>query len=111
MLRRFAWTAYSLMEQSMLAGRWERNTVVLFALEREAAPFRRAAHSLKNVSMHVTGVGCQRGRAAAEQILREWPQPSLVIAAGFCGALSPRLKVGDVVTSRILMVSRLVSDP
>jgi adenosylhomocysteine nucleosidase len=35
-----------------------------------------------------------------------------VIAAGFCGALVPVLRVGDVVTSpRILTVDHLVSDP
>jgi hypothetical protein len=34
--------------------------VVLFALEREAAPFRRAARDLKRVSIHVSGIGRSR---------------------------------------------------
>ena len=83
---------------------------VLFALEREAAPFRRAARDLPRVSIHVSGVGRQRAKALAEQVVAD--SPSLVIAAGFCGALVPTLRVGDVVTSpRILSVDHLVSDP
>jgi adenosylhomocysteine nucleosidase len=85
---------------------------VLFALEREAAPFRKLARALPHVSIRVTGVGGQRAREAAEQLLRDTLMPRLVIAAGFCGALHPALRVGDVVTSpRILTVDHLVSDP
>ncbi len=84
---------------------------VLFALEREAAPFRRAARALPHVSIHVTGVGRPRARAAAEQLLHT-STPGLVVAAGFCGALVPELRVGDVVTSpRIVTVDHLVGDP
>ena len=84
---------------------------VLFALEREAAPFRRRARDLEHISIHVSGVGRQRARAATEQLLREPPSPRLVIAAGFCGAISPTLKVGDIVTSpRIVTVDHLVGD-
>jgi adenosylhomocysteine nucleosidase len=87
-------------------------TAVLFALEREAAPFRRAARDLPHVSIHVTGVGRNRARAAVEHLLREPPFPARVVAAGFCGALSPSLRVGDVVASpRILTADRLVGDP
>jgi adenosylhomocysteine nucleosidase len=39
------------------------------------------------------------------------PPPRLVIAAGFCGALVPDLRVGDVITDRIVTVGRLVGDP
>ena len=84
---------------------------VLFALEREAAPFRRAARELPHVSIHVSGVGQPRARRATELLLRDL-RPSLVIAAGFCGALVPSLRVGDVVTSpRILTVDHFVCDP
>jgi adenosylhomocysteine nucleosidase len=87
------------------------NTVaVFFALEREAAPFRRAVRGEQSVSIHVTGVGRRRARAATEQLLDD-SRPRLAIAAGFCGALAPHLKVGDVVTSRIVTVDHLVSDP
>jgi adenosylhomocysteine nucleosidase len=69
--------------------------IVLFALEREAAPFRRLARGL--VQIHVTGVGRKRTRAALIEILSESISRSCVITAGFCGALQPDLKVGDVV--------------
>jgi adenosylhomocysteine nucleosidase len=83
---------------------------VLFALEREVAPFRRLARGLTHVSIHVSGVGRRRARVAAEQLLRD-RLPKLVIAAGFCGALVPTLRVGDVVsTPRIVTVDHLVTD-
>jgi adenosylhomocysteine nucleosidase len=84
--------------------------VVLFALEREAAPFRRAARGLNHIRIHVTGIGRRRARAAAELTLTG-PPPRLVIAAGFCGALVAGLRAGDVVTDRIVTVDRLVADP
>jgi adenosylhomocysteine nucleosidase len=84
--------------------------LVLFALEREAAPFRRLAG--RGVTIRVSGVGRDRARAAAEVALRSTPVPRLVIAAGFCGALAPGLRVGDVVTSpRIVTVDHLVANP
>jgi nucleoside phosphorylase len=46
----------------------------------------------------------------AERVLAA--QPRLVIAAGFCGALVKKLKVGDIVMSpRIVTVDQLVADP
>jgi adenosylhomocysteine nucleosidase len=82
--------------------------VVVFALEREAAPFRR-----RNTGAHVfvSGVGANAARHAAHFVIDAW-EPRLVVAAGFCGALAPHLAVGDVVTSpRILTVDSLVADP
>jgi adenosylhomocysteine nucleosidase len=78
-------------------GQNRSEVVVLFALEREAAPFRRVAHELKSVRIRITGIGRRRTRAVLEKILSEKNQPSCVIASGFCGALHPGLKVGDVV--------------
>ena len=69
--------------------------VVLFALEREAAPFRRAARGWNHIDVYVSGVGQKRARLAADRIVLG--SPSLVIAAGFCGALTSGLAVGDVV--------------
>jgi len=84
--------------------------IVVFALEREAAPFRRAARALPGVSIHVSGVGRGAAREVASRLVGE--RPSLVIAAGFCGALKPSLCVGDVVKSpHILTVDHLVTDP
>jgi len=67
---------------------------VLFALAREAGPFRTAARTLPGVSVHVSGVGQRAAREAAQRLVET--KPSLVIAAGFCGALAPHLRVGDV---------------
>jgi adenosylhomocysteine nucleosidase len=86
------------------------DVLVLFALRREAASFRR--HACPGVAIHVSGVGRNRARHTAEAALRSVPAPRLVIAAGFCGALAPGLRVGDVVTSpRIVTVDHLVADP
>jgi adenosylhomocysteine nucleosidase len=104
--------------------------VILFALEREAAPFRRAARelcltqarsasegkaiscsrfgpvsnqtagSIEQIHIHVTGVGRRRTQVAMEQILIESDSPRCIIAAGFCGALQPKLRVGDIVIAR-----------
>jgi adenosylhomocysteine nucleosidase len=68
---------------------------ILFALEREAAPFRRAARDIKHFDIVVSGIGHRRARAAAEAIAAT--SPRLVIAAGFSGALQPGLGVADVV--------------
>lgn len=85
-------------------------TAVLFALEREAAPFRHAIGARRDVAVGVSGVGRAAAREAAKRLLEL--QPSFVIAAGFCGALNPSLKVGDVVKSpHILTLDHLVCDP
>jgi adenosylhomocysteine nucleosidase len=88
-----------------------RSVVVLFALEREAAPFRRLARDLPHVSVHVSGVGRKNATDATRRLFRE-SSPRRVVAAGFCGALVPTLNIGDVVRSpRILTVDHLVADP
>ena len=82
--------------------------VVIFTLEREAAPFLR-----RNTGAYIwiSGVGANAARFATHFTIEEW-QPRLVIAAGFCGALVPHLRVGDIVRSpRILTVDHLVADP
>ncbi len=67
--------------------------MVIFALDREAAPFRRLAkrHRLP-VRILVCGVGAEAAKRAMETV----GDAALVISAGFCGALNPRLKIGDV---------------
>ncbi|HXD87439.1 MAG TPA: hypothetical protein VN641_13165 [Urbifossiella sp.] len=85
------------------------NTFVCFALEREAAPFRRQTRDWPHVRIAVSGVGRDRARRCVEAVLAA-TTPSLVIAAGFCGALRPTLRVGDIVESpRIITVGHLVS--
>lgn len=67
--------------------------VVIFALDREAAPFRRLAkrHRLP-VRILVSGVGAEAAKRAMEFV----DSAALVISAGFCGALDPTMKIGDV---------------
>src|SRR5262245_42569871 len=84
----------------------------LFALRRESAPFTRRLRLLctfpdapcpaalfnaggQIVVVLETGVGCERAGRAATWLLNSIP-PRLVVAAGFAGALSRTLKVGDV---------------
>lgn len=86
-------------------------TGVLFALEREAAPFRRLVRGRADVTIRVSGVGRVAARAAAQKLIDE-VRPGRVIAAGFCGALDPALAVGDIVVSpRVVTVDRVVGTP
>ena len=88
-----------------------RTVAVLFALEREASPFRRLVCNSTNIQIHVSGIGRDRARRCVELVLATSP-PLLIIAAGFCGALNPTLQVGDIVMPpRLLTVDHLVCDP
>jgi adenosylhomocysteine nucleosidase len=86
--------------------------VFLFALRRESAPFTkrlRFVESLKGVPCFAglyetrrgqavvleTGVGVIRAAAAIRWVL-ENIESRLIVACGFAGALSPSMKVGDV---------------
>ncbi|WP_202920917.1 phosphorylase family protein [Urbifossiella limnaea] len=84
---------------------------MLFALEREAAPFRRLVRGRQDVAVRVSGVGRAAAQVTALRLVDE-VRPDRVIAAGFCGALDPGLKVGDIVVSpRIVTVDRIVGPP
>ena len=86
-------------------------TGVLFALGREAGPFRRLVRGRTDVVVRVSGVGPTAARAAAQKLIDE-VRPDRVIAAGFCGALDPALAVGDIVVSpRILTVGHVAATP
>ena len=98
-------------------------TLVVFALEREAKPFRRRAPA--GVRVAVCGVG----PAAVEQVLPALLTDDIesVLMAGFCGALREGLSVGDVITTdavidehggswgtgpiRLLTTDRMIGDP
>jgi adenosylhomocysteine nucleosidase len=60
----------------------------------------QTAGSIEPIRIHVTGVGRRRTQVALEQILTESDSPRYIIAAGFCGALLPTLRVGDIVIAR-----------
>jgi adenosylhomocysteine nucleosidase len=91
---------------------------VIFALNREAAPFLRLVKRDRlPVRVHISGMGADAARMAAERACATNRPPRLVIAAGFCGGLRTDLRIGEVVVEskgaggRVLTVSRLVSDP
>lgn len=50
----------------------------------------------KQVIVAETGVGIRRARAGASFVIQKF-KPSLIILAGFCGALSSDLNVGDII--------------
>src|SRR4051794_39618851 len=85
---------------------------LLFALRRESAAFTRklipywsrrgtpySTRLFKTqrepIAVLETGVGADRATAAARWLLGTH-RPRLVVACGFAGALSPSLKLGDV---------------
>lgn len=70
--------------------------LVCFALEHEAAPFRRAIKNQARVSILITGIGQQNARNSLRKALTD-NSPTLVLTCGFAGGLDPRLKIGDVV--------------
>ncbi len=72
------------------------DVVVLFALEREARPFRRLC---PRVPVAISGVGVERARLVARQAIDEFT-PQRLILAGFGGALTSSANVGDVIVVR-----------
>jgi adenosylhomocysteine nucleosidase len=135
--------------------------IVLFALKREAEPL--IAHpqlqpawleqyqtfafvqslpdpadfiepGTDDVIIDFSGVGTARAADTFDCLLKHFPNPGLVIAAGYCGALSVDSKVGDIAvpmevvdeskqcwpcrylpeipwSGRLLTASRLIGDP
>ena len=74
----------------------EVETLVCFALDEEAMPFRKIADRIPDVSILITGIG----RKNAETSLRKFLEknlPKLVLTCGFAGGLNPELESGDVV--------------
>lgn len=71
-------------------------TLVCFALNEEATPFRKLALEIPDVAILVTGVG----RRNAETALRKFLAghlPKRVFSCGFAGGLNPGLAVGELV--------------
>ena len=84
-------------------------TAILFALEREAAPFLALVGCTSRLAapvpawrnpdgsvVVVTGMGADRSRAALEWLLRAH-RPARAISAGFCGSLVELYPVGSIV--------------
>ncbi len=71
-------------------------TLVCFALDEEAAPFRKLAMKIPDVEILITGIGSHNAEKAVRRFLAK-NLPKLVLTCGFAGGLNPELKGGDVV--------------
>ena len=74
----------------------QTHILVCFALNTEAAPFRKIGPSRPEVSILITGVG----RGSADKAVRSFladHSPDRVFTCGFAGGLNPALAAGDVV--------------
>ncbi|HXI72169.1 MAG TPA: hypothetical protein VNN22_17575 [Verrucomicrobiae bacterium] len=89
-------------------GRTEVGTLVCFALDVEAAPFRKLALRIPDVEILITGIGSQNAETSLRQYLANH-LPKLVLTCGFAGGLNPELKSGDVVfiTGNVELEERL----
>ena len=74
----------------------EVGTLVCFALNEEAAPFRKLALRIPDVWILITGIGPKNAETSLRQFLGK-RLPKLVLTCGFAGGLNPELKNGDVV--------------
>jgi adenosylhomocysteine nucleosidase len=71
-------------------------TLVCFALEEEAGPFRRLAARMPDVTVLITGIGAKNAETAVRRFLSEH-LTKRVFTCGFAGGLNPELQAGDVV--------------
>ena len=71
-------------------------TLVCFALAVEAAPFRKLAMKIPDVTILITGIGARNAETSLRKFLAT-RRPKLVLTCGFAGGLNPELKSGDVV--------------
>lgn len=77
------------------------NPAFLFALEYEAASFRKLC---PHAQIHIIGVGAARASLNTQRII-EHHRPPTIILAGYGGALRTGLKVGDVVIANRIISS------
>ena len=82
--------------------------VIVAAMEREASAFRDGCLPAldpgwrESVQVHVTNVGKERAIAKTAALVAGPSKPRMILAVGFCGALSEGLHTGDLVVSRNL---------
>jgi adenosylhomocysteine nucleosidase len=76
--------------------RVEVGTLVCFALEQEAAPFRRLAVRIPDIAILITGIGPRNAETSVRRFLAQH-LTKRVFTCGFCGGLDPDLEVGEVV--------------
>jgi adenosylhomocysteine nucleosidase len=86
-----------------------KNVVVVVAMKRELAPLLRGIwptrvdgidfYEMETAAVAVGGIGQRAARRAAEAAITRY-NPGMVLSAGTAGALSPVLKIGQIVRSR-----------
>ena len=84
------------MRTEVQAGKVSVKTLVCFALEVEAVPFRKRALKTPGVAILVTGIGPRNAENSLRRFL-ENTRPEQVLTCGFAGGLNPELKSGEVV--------------
>jgi len=72
--------------------------LICFALQEEAAPFRKLASARPGVLICVTGIGHKNAETAVRGVLAH-EKPTFVLTCGFAGGLNPMLATGDVIVS------------
>lgn len=83
-----------------------RNIGIVVAMRREVAPLLAGVrpvrldgiefYQLESAAVAVAGIGGQAAQRAAEALVARY-SPSVLVSAGMAGALTPKLRVGDVV--------------
>ena len=84
------------MKPEVQIAKQEVGTLVCFALEEEAAPFRKLATKIPDITILITGIGAKNAEAAVRKFF-EKNLPKQVLTCGFAGGLNPELQGGDVV--------------
>ncbi len=97
--------------------------IIFYALEREITPFKRTLPASSRFEtgglagwrarlfatelvMVATGVGLRRSTESVKRALETFPDPTLVISTGVCGALRAELRPGTIVVAdRLIMAS------
>ena len=80
----------------LVATEWEARGLVQGLALRKTGPGLYESRDLKNaILLRISGMGQARARAAAESLLSA--KPSIVLSAGFAGALQESVNPGDLV--------------
>lgn len=77
----------------------EAPIAVICALEVECRALAGLARP--GVEIHVSGMGADAARSTAERVVAR--RPRALLAVGFCGALSPALRAGDLVVADVVV--------
>ena len=88
----------------VMATRWEAAVVLrAFEFKKSEKNIFRAQIGGRPVILIISGVGMEPARRAAYRLCDLGAK--LLLSTGFCGALVPDLKIGDLITDRLATVS------